>query len=130
MSKRSDIPEEAVGSECDVTIIDDAAVADAIASLPTISEIDGLAAGFGALADPTRVRIALALLDRELCVCDLAAIVGISQSGVSHQLRVLRDLRVVSYRRDGRRAVYRLADDHIRKLLHLGLEHATEATRR
>ena len=62
----------------------------------------------------------------ELCVCDLAEIVGVSQSGVSHQLRLLRDRGLVAYRRDGQRAVYRLADEHVRVLIASGLEHADE----
>ncbi len=108
-------------------IVDGAAVAAASEALPDDICVAALAAVFSALGDPTRVRIALALLGRELCVCDLAALAGISQSGVSHQLRVLRDLRVVAYRRDGKRAVYRLIDDHVREVLELGLAHAAES---
>ena len=59
-------------------------------------------------------------------MCDLAAVCGISQSGVSHQLRLLRDLRLVTYRREGNRAVYRPADGHVQTLLSQGLEHAGE----
>ena len=81
---------------------------------------------FSALADPTRFRILDALSLEELCVCDLARVTGVSQSAVSHQLRVLRDLDLVSYRREGRRAVYRLADEHVRSLIVQGLEHADE----
>lgn len=81
---------------------------------------------FSALADPTRLRILDALAAEELCVCDLAAVCGISQSGVSHQLRLLRDGGLVAFRRDGNRAVYRLADDHVRVLLDVGLAHADE----
>jgi DNA-binding transcriptional ArsR family regulator len=81
---------------------------------------------FSALSDPTRFRILAALSDDELCVCDLAAICGISQSGVSHQLRLLRDRRLVVFRREGQRAVYRLADEHVRTLIAQGLEHADE----
>lgn len=81
---------------------------------------------FSALSDPTRFRILDALSVEELCVCDLACVTGVSQSAVSHQLRVLRDLDLVSYRREGRRAVYRLADDHVRVLIEQGLEHADE----
>jgi len=81
---------------------------------------------FSALADSTRFRILDALARGELCVCDLAEIVGVSQSGVSHQLRLLRDRGLVAYRRDGQRAVYRLADEHVRTLIGVGLEHADE----
>jgi DNA-binding transcriptional ArsR family regulator len=88
--------------------------------------VERTAAIFSALADPTRVRILDALGIEELCVCDLAEVCGISQSGVSHQLRLLRDLGLVAYRREGNRAVYRLADDHVLTLLAQGLEHADE----
>jgi ArsR family transcriptional regulator len=81
---------------------------------------------FSALADPTRLRILDALSGAELCVCDLAEVSGISQSGVSHQLRLLRDRGLVAFRREGNRAVYRLADEHVRVLLAVGLEHADE----
>lgn len=84
---------------------------------------------FSALADPTRFRILEALSYQELCVCDLVALCEVSQSGVSHQLRLLRDRGLVAYRRDGNRAVYRLADDHVRTLLGQGLEHAGERGR-
>lgn len=81
---------------------------------------------FSAVADPTRFRILDALCVEELCVCDLSELCGVSQSGVSHQLRVLRDRGLVAYRREGNRAVYRLADDHVRALLTQGLAHAEE----
>ena len=81
---------------------------------------------FSAVADPTRFRILDALCAEELCVCDLSELCGVSQSGVSHQLKLLRDRGLVTYRRDGNRAVYRLADDHVRTLLTQGLAHAAE----
>jgi DNA-binding transcriptional ArsR family regulator len=78
------------------------------------------------LADPTRFRILDSLAHEDLCVCDLAELAGVSQSGVSHQLRLLRDRGLVTFRRDGQRAVYRLADEHVRDLIAIGVEHATE----
>ncbi|MEE8209658.1 MAG: metalloregulator ArsR/SmtB family transcription factor [bacterium] len=83
----------------------------------------GLAEIFRALGDPTRVRILHSLAASELCVCDLAAILGMSQSAVSHQLRLLRSLRLVRHRREGRMVYYALDDDHIEKLLAQGLDH-------
>jgi ArsR family transcriptional regulator, lead/cadmium/zinc/bismuth-responsive transcriptional repressor len=90
--------------------------------------VDGLAATrlastFQALSDPTRVRLISALVDSELCVCDLAAVLGMSQSAVSHQLRSLRDLRLVKARKVGREVFYMLEDEHIRELYQLGLSH-------
>ncbi len=82
-----------------------------------------LASTFGALADPTRVRLISALQVEELCVCDLAALLGMSQSAISHQLRILRNLSLVRTRKDGRIVYYALDDDHIRELYQRGLEH-------
>ena len=86
-----------------------------------------VAGTFAMLADPTRARIVHALsLAEELCVCDLALLLGVSQSAMSHQLRLLRDHRVVARRRAGRVAYYRLADDHIRHVFADGSRHALE----
>jgi len=83
----------------------------------------GLAETFQALADPTRVRLISALAEGELCVYDLAALIGLSQSAVSHQLRLLRDLRLVKFRKEGRVVYYSLDDEHIHDLFQRGLEH-------
>lgn len=88
---------------------------------------DEVASTFAVLADPTRARIVHALsLAQELCVCDLALLLGVSESAMSHQLRLLRDHRVVTRRRAGRVAYYRLADGHIRHILADGTRHAME----
>jgi ArsR family transcriptional regulator len=97
--------------------------ADAVASEPLTVATSAL---FGALSDPTRLRILDALMAEELCVCDIAALTGVSQSAVSHQLRLLRDRGLVTFRREGQRAVYRLADEHVTELLRVGFEHAEE----
>lgn len=82
---------------------------------------------FDLLADPTRARILHALsLAQELCVCDLAWLLGLSQSGLSHQLRILRERRAVERRRAGRIVYYRLRDRHIRRLIRDALRHARE----
>jgi DNA-binding transcriptional ArsR family regulator len=82
-----------------------------------------LAETFKALSDPTRVRIVSLLVEDELCVCDLAAALDMSQSAVSHQLRALRDLRLVRWRRQGRQIFYTLDDDHVADLFRRGLDH-------
>lgn len=79
-----------------------------------------------AVADPTRLKMLSALAATELCVCDLAQVVGISESNASHQLRLLRTARLVRYRKEGRVAYYQLADHHVKELLHSALEHARE----
>jgi ArsR family transcriptional regulator len=126
MSKRSYETKDERIATCDADIVDHAAVSSVRSKLPAVGDLGAGAAIFDALSDPTRLRILLALAERELCVCDLAAIAGISQSGVSHQLRLLRALDLVTFRREGKRAVYRLADDHVGTLLAQGLEHARE----
>jgi len=78
---------------------------------------------FGALADSNRAKIVYSLMDQELCVCDIASILGISESAVSQHLRILRTLRLVKQRKEGRMMYYSLNDDHIRQLLNTCLEH-------
>ena len=124
MSTYSDKPTQS--AECSIDAVDAVAVARAREALASDARVGRTTAIFSALADPTRFRILDALSHSELCVCDLAELVGISQSGVSHQLRLLRDRELVAYRRDGQRAVYRLADEHVRTLIASGLEHADE----
>lgn len=81
-----------------------------------------------AVSDPTRLRMLAALSASELCVCDLAALTGISESAVSHQLRLLRQERLVAFRKEGRMAFYRLMDHHVTQLIRSAIEHAQEAT--
>jgi ArsR family transcriptional regulator, lead/cadmium/zinc/bismuth-responsive transcriptional repressor len=88
-----------------------------------------LADTFRALGDPTRVRILDAISEGELCVCDLATLVGLSESAVSHQLRLLRHMRLVRARRHGRMVFYSLDDHHIIELFAQGLRHVQEAAR-
>ena len=96
-------------------------------ALPDPTRLAELAEMFALLADPGRVRLLVALLEApELCVCDLAAVVGLSESAVSHALRLLRAHRVVAVRRAGRISYYRLQDEHVRQLLDLGLRHLGE----
>ncbi len=87
-----------------------------------------LADTFHVLGDPTRVRILDALAHEELCVCDLATLLGLTESAVSHQLRMLRGMRLVRSRRDGRMMFYALDDQHIITLFHQGLHHVAEAS--
>lgn len=78
---------------------------------------------FKVLGDTTRVKILYALSKEELCVCDISVVLGMSQSAVSHQLRRLRDMKLVKYRKEGKVVYYSLDDDHIVKLFSQGLEH-------
>jgi ArsR family transcriptional regulator len=112
-----------LADRCSETVIDEDKVRQAEQVL-----LDGLAAThlaetFKALADPTRVRIISILLHTDLCVCDLAATLGMTQSAVSHQLRLMRSMRLVKSRKEGRMVYYALDDEHIRDLFMRGLEH-------
>ncbi|MGC9347894.1 MAG: ArsR/SmtB family transcription factor [Anaerolineae bacterium] len=88
-----------------------------------------LAETFKALSDPTRVRLIAALAAGEVCVHDLASLLEMSQSAISHQLATLREMNIVTYTREGRQVYYRLDDDHVRDLFHQALEH-TQHTHR
>ncbi|TDX53306.1 ArsR/SmtB family transcription factor [Orenia marismortui] len=88
--------------------------------------IELLAATFKVLGDPTRIKIIHALANQELCVCDISELLNISQSAISHQLRKLRDLNLVKYRKEGRIVYYSLDDYHIVQLFNQGLEHVLE----
>lgn len=95
-------------------------------SMPEERELIELALLFKVLGDHTRVRILNALYRSELCVCDLTSILGMNQSAVSHQLRVLRDARIVKSRKQGKNVLYSLDDSHISELLDKGAEHVGE----
>ncbi len=110
-------------SHCAETYIHADGVQAALPSLVDDGTAARLAETFKALSDPTRVRIVSLLRDAELCVCDLAAALDMEQSAVSHQLRTLRDRRLVRRRREGRQIFYTLDDDHVADLFRRGLDH-------
>ncbi|MEV0233756.1 metalloregulator ArsR/SmtB family transcription factor [Nonomuraea sp. NPDC050786] len=112
---------------CAVRVVDAERVTAVCERMPSAGDLADTADVFGLLSDPNRLRLLVALLDGELCVCDLAAVTGQSESAVSHALRLLRAHRIVVARRTGRMAYYRLADPHVRMLLDLALAH-TEHT--
>jgi DNA-binding transcriptional ArsR family regulator len=113
---------------CGVRMVDPGKVAAVRAALPPESDVGGLADVFALLGEPGRLRLLACLLEAgELCVCDLAAACGLSESAVSHGLRLLRAHRVVKVSRRGRMAYYRLDDAHVRMLLETGLAHAGHA---
>jgi len=98
-------------------------------SLKGMQDLDtlfSLAELFKVFGDTTRIRIICALLDNELCVCDIAEILGMGQSAISHQLRLLRNTHLVRVRRDGKSSFYSLDDEHVRLIFEQGLNHVTE----
>lgn len=127
MSTRSYDEASVATDVCEVFVTDPVRVARVRAAMIGSRQVDRLAETFRALGDPTRVRILDALSRDELCVCDVATLVGLSESAVSHQLRLLRNLRLVRARRDGRMMHYSLDDEHIVTLFEQGLRHVDES---
>ncbi len=111
------------GDVCEVLYIDETKVRLVAGRMPREEAVSAVTEVFKILNDPTRVKIVFALSQAELCVCDLAALVGISISAVSHQLRLLRALQLVRFRKSGRLAYYSLADEHTVRLLCDALAH-------
>nr|WP_256488086.1 metalloregulator ArsR/SmtB family transcription factor [Deinococcus sp. HSC-46F16] len=111
---------------CEVACVHPKAVARVRATLPDAGGVEDATALLKVIADPTRFRILSALNVEELCVCDLAAVVGISESAASHQLRLLRAHRLVTFRKEGRIAYYRLLDQHINGLIGSAVDHVRE----
>ena len=95
-------------------------------SMPEKETLEAIAELFKAFGDPTRVEILSLLLQQELCVGDIAAAVALSQSAISHQLRILKQMHLIKFRRDGKNILYSLADDHVSTILEMGLEHVLE----
>ena len=89
-------------------------------------ELYDLAELFKIFGDTTRIKILYVLFEKEMCVCDIATLLQMGQSAISHQLRVLKQMRLVSFRRDGKTVFYKLADAHIQAILAQGMEHISE----
>ena len=108
------------------TPIDPEKVQRARRALPDQKTLNGLAETFKVLSNPGRLKIIHTLAQQEMCVSDLAALLDSTDSAVSHQLRLLRTMRLVSYRKDGKLAFYTLDDQHVRRLYESGLDHLLE----
>ncbi len=108
---------------CDVKCIDEKKVNETVKEIPDQDNIASMADIFKALSDPSRLKIVLALLNREHCVCDIAVICGQSDSAISHQLRILRTLKILKNRREGKIVYYTLNDDHVASLIRMSLDH-------
>lgn len=108
---------------CAIKCIDETKVKETLKTLPAKEDIAQMANIFKALSDPSRLKIVLALVNQEHCVCDIAAICGQTDSAVSHQLRLLRTLKIVKNRRAGKIIYYSIDDDHITSLINMNLHH-------
>ena len=111
---------------CDVRVVHLERVSRARDEAVSQREAERLALTYKALGDPTRLKMVMALAGGEMCVCDLAAFLGLTESAVSHHLRRLKDLALVKSRRDGQILYYSLDDEHVSELLKIGLEHIRE----
>ena len=122
MSEFRDMPLET----CEFQFVHEDTVRRALSLMPAEDQLYDLAELFKVFGDSTRIKILYALMEQDLCVADLAEIIGASQSAVSHQLRILKQSRLVKFRRDGRNINYSLADDHVYTMLAQGMTHVCE----
>ena len=108
---------------CEENIIHPGLVEKAARLLPPEEALYDLAELFKVFGDSTRIKLLYALLESEMCVCDLAALLGVTKSAASHQLKALRLANLVKFRRDGQVIYYSLADDHVKYILDIGFDH-------
>ncbi|MBI4547397.1 MAG: winged helix-turn-helix transcriptional regulator [Ignavibacteriae bacterium] len=115
-----------LGEKCDISFIHEDRVKSARKALHDDETTLELSDTFKILSDPTRLNIVLALAREELCVCDIAALLGMTESAISHQLRLLKNFRLVKYRKNGKMAYYSLDDEHIEDLIRIATRHVEE----
>ena len=111
---------------CDVCQVHDDVVNDVKSHLPDEEQLYDLAELYKVFGDSTRIKILYLLFESEMCVCDIAQLLNMSISAISHQLRVLKQARLVKFRREGKTVFYSLADEHVRTIIGQGMEHITE----
>ena len=111
---------------CEYVVTHQDVVDKVITKMPEEEVLYDLAELFKVFGDSTRIKILYVLFESEMCVCDIAAILNMTQSAISHQLRVLKQSRLVKYRREGKVVFYSLADNHVHTILNQGLEHIAE----
>lgn len=120
MAKRTTAP------ACGMLHVHEELVERVRAELPQEEQLFDLAELFKVFGDSTRIKILYLLFEAELCVCDIAQLLGMTQSAISHQLQVLKKSKLVKYRRDGKTVFYSLADSHVRTIIGQGMEHINE----
>ena len=111
---------------CEVHEVHEEKVRRVSSLMPDDDELYDLAELFKVFGDSTRIRILYALFEADICVCDLAETLGLTQSAVSHQLRILKQAKLVAGRREGKQIIYYLMDDHVRTIIAQGREHIEE----
>ena len=111
---------------CECNVVHEGAVARAQSGMPAEVMLYDLAELFKVFGDSTRIKILCALFENELCVCDIAYVLNMTMSAISHQLRVLKQARLVKFRKDGKSIYYSLDDDHVKQIFDQGLTHLRE----
>lgn len=112
---------------CGFLCVHEDVVHQVTSALPPDETLYDLAELFKVFGDSTRIKILYALFEHELCVCDIAQLLGLTQTAVSHQLRVLKNSKLVRFRREGKTVFYTLDDDHVRRIIGQGMEHIRES---
>jgi DNA-binding transcriptional ArsR family regulator len=112
--------------KCDCNVIHEDIIAQVRVKMPDDEVLLNLADLYKVFSDSTRVRILCALQYSEMCVCDIASLLGMTKSAISHQLRTLRQTRLVKYRRDGKEVYYSLDDEHVGNIFEQGMLHVRE----
>lgn len=112
--------------QCELIYVHEDVVDQVLKAMPKEEELFDLADFFKVFGDTTRIKILYVLSRSEMCVCDIASLLQMSQSAISHQLRVLKQMRLVKFRREGKTVFYSLADGHIETILAQGMEHIEE----
>lgn len=123
--KNKNAPDNEI-DQCDFICVHGEVVNQVLKAMPKEQELLDLADFFKVFADATRVKILYVLSQSEMCVCDIASLLQMGQSAISHQLRILKQMRLVKFRREGKTVFYSLADGHIQTILAQGMEHIGE----
>jgi len=111
---------------CNCTVVHESIIEKVKEQMPPEENLYDLAELFKVFGDTTRIKILCALFEAEMCVCDIAELLGMTQSAISHQLRALKQARLVKFRREGKVVFYSLDDDHVQSIFSLGLVHVNE----
>ena len=120
------MPEKKTAPGCEFMFVHQEIVERVNAAMPAEETLFDLAELFKIFGDSTRIKILYVLFESEMCVCDIAQLLGMTQSAISHQLRALKQSKLVKYRREGKQVYYALADGHVRTILDQGIEHISE----
>lgn len=120
------MPRSQAPPHCDYIHVHEETLSRVHADMPNEETLFDLSELFKLFGDSTRIRILYCLFESEMCVCDIATLLSMTQSAISHQLSVLKKSKLVKYRRDGKVVFYALADGHVRTIIHQGMDHVTE----